>query len=699
MSTTRALGLRLMLSRGGNPRSRYRQIGTSSVCLFCSLSRLYYAPATTFKGTPQAQAAALYRSRKNSPSSSALRRYQSTDSSSPTEPTSSSPQPDEDPRNDLQRALLELQTHAANYVNLSRLQLALLNLKQQPGRESVRVAFLGITNGSSELQPGSSAKHLLRLVLADPLQPAADWESRLEGHDVSQRPLIVRVGPAASDSPEEGIRSDKLETARDHMIPEMKIPSPKLNDANLEMLLMEADTLGLAQLSEPNTFEDAVLVPTVDIASPSSTHPVPITTPVHMALLVGDGVLGAASILSLPILEGRDTITAAVNFNQLGGSEDLSSCPFIGLNIDAANQGLDLFRANVGNAMKYESLWTESNVGRVDEWLSANVLPPSRDDGSAVKTKVPVRELIQSLLQNASATIRAEEARQLSQSLTANVSPARSVARLDQALAEWSQNAHEELQQQLEAAFSSRPWRKMNWWKLFWRVDDVGMLSSDMLALRFLPDAEKRIIHLAGRVQEAIIITHNDAPINGQSSSLYFSGPVLLPSPDATSVVTSPKKRNAVVPEQPTTTAATAMWPTHIPFTRTYLQEKTVPALQALAQKLVLQSVTTMALTSALGVLSYLSALGAYESGAIAALGLVWSLRRLQTKWESARDFWEGEVREEGRKAVRACEASVAEVLDRAQKQQERDDRPLTEELRRASEIIERAEDALARMK
>ena len=51
--------------------------------------------------------------------------------------------------------------------------------------------------------------------------------------------------------------------------------------------------------------------------------------------------------------------------------------------------------------------------------------------------------------------------------------------------------------------------------------------------------------------------------------------------------------------------------------------------------------------------------MGLYEAGAVAAFGLVWSLRRMQKKWETARKFWEGEVREEGRKAVRAVEGVV----------------------------------------
>ena len=82
----------------------------------------------------------------------------------------------------------------------------------------------------------------------------------------------------------------------------------------------------------------------------------------------------------------------------------MPGCPFIKVNVDAGDEGLKLFRASVNNAMKYESLWSEANIGRISEWLRTNISP----NDEAV-TKAPVRNLIHSLLQNVSATIQAEE--------------------------------------------------------------------------------------------------------------------------------------------------------------------------------------------------------------------------------------------------------------------------------------------------
>ncbi|KAK0651683.1 hypothetical protein B0T16DRAFT_387070 [Cercophora newfieldiana] len=622
-------GLRQAFGRSGALRQ-----SRSSVCLFCSF-------------TKHAGPSSLVPRRK--PLGGSARRESTDTAATPTTTFS-------DPRRDLQDALLDLQTHAPNHVNLARVQLALRNLSQTPGYESIRVAFLGLKNGSNS---GPTAKKLLKLALADPLNPPGEWEAQLEDHDLSQ-PLIVRVGAVEEHSEE------KLEVAKGHSIPEIKVSSPPLNAGDLEMLLMEAGELAAAEhTGDALAVDDAILAPTVEISVSPKGILTPIATPVHMALLVGDGVLGAASVLSIPVLEGSDTITAAVNFKRLD-ADDLTGCPIVKVNLEAGEEGLELFRRDVGNAMKYQALWSESNVGRIGDWLRENVLPTEND-----ATKTPVRNLIQSLLQNTSAKIQADETRGLFKAVAGDIPPD-AVARLNQGLTEWAQNAHEELQERLEVAFASRAWRKLGWWKLFWRADDVGMLSSEMLSLQFLPGAEKSIIYLAGRVQEAGIAEgHTNHP-------LYSSPP---PTTHSTAVVTQSEVK----------------WPTHISFTRNYLQEKTVPALQALAQKLVLQSTGSTALTTALAGLTYLSAFGAYESGAIAALGLVWSLRRLQQKWETARDFWEGEVREEGRKAIRATEASIAQVLERASKSRSSEVEAL-DELRKAREIIQRAEDALARL-
>ncbi|KAL2167217.1 hypothetical protein VTG60DRAFT_1593 [Thermothelomyces hinnuleus] len=683
-----ALALGRALSRGRGLQTRPKP---ASTCLFCSLARPFPRPATT----TTARTTAPLRSRERTSLGPWIPRlsgrcYQSTESLS------------SDPRADLRRALLDLQTHAPNHVNLPRLQLALRNLSEPTGRESIRVAVLSVSSDGAGGSSGTStttstAKRLLRLALADPLRPAAAWEARLEerdaiGDDAGPHPLIVRVvgadkagrdatagaaGEGEEEEEEEGLRT----VLKEHVIPELRVSTPLLRDAELEMLVADAgDALTAAAAASASSsgaaVDDAVLVPTVDVAATTAGHVAPIGTPVHMALLVGDGVRGAASILALPVLEGRDVVMGAVNFKGLR-SEDAAGCPLVAVNVDAASEGLELFRSDVSNAMKYEALWTEANIGPISEWLRKSALP----DGEGV-TKAPVRNLVSSLLRSARTAVQEEEARDLAAELRTKVQP-ESIAHLDRALADWAQSAHQELQQQLDTAFATGPWSKLGWWKLVWRADDVGMVTSEMVAQRFLPQAEQGLIYLAGRIQEAGVA-------EGQQGAPLYPGPA-LPGPSAAEHT----GRDSVAP------GVVSKWPSHIPFTRHYLQTKTVPALQALAQKLVVQSASLAGLSTALTGLSYLSGFGAYECGAIAALGIVLSCRRLQQKWDAAREYWEGEVREEGRKAIRATEASVAEVLDKAARTPDpaADQGAQLKELRKAEEIITRAEEALARMK
>ncbi len=634
-----------MLGRG---RSRWgvARSNPKAICLFCSLSG---GPATTWRSTGRLP--------------TWTRRAQSTDASSSSASTSPI-EPDgapSDPRKALEDALLALQKHAANYVNLSRVQLALRNLQQPAGDESIRVAILAMTHGG---ETGRTAKTLSKLLLADPLKDQGDWETQLDAHDLSQ-PLIVRVGQEAHDT-------HAVSFVKDEPVPEINVSSPLLNGNRLELLIMEISPFADSPDESIPALEETVLVPTIEIPTSSTGRFTPITTPVHKVLLVGDGIQGAVSALSFPYLESRDTISAAVNFRNYT-SEDTSGLPFIKIDVEAAQEGLVLFRENVSNAMKSGDLWDEANLGPVRDWLKSGAV--SRDDGS---TKEAVRNLVKSLLDNTAAAITTAEAHQLSLALTTKTSTGE-LAGLDQAVSAWAQSAHEELQEQLDIAFTGRRWRKLGWWKLFWRADDVGMLSSEMISQRFLPQAERGIIYLAGRIREGGVTAHSDGPA--------YAGPLLAPS----------SAENGGSPQTPTQELE-GKWPTHIPFTRNYVLDTTIPALQALAQKLMIQSLGTSTLTTTLAGLIYFSGYGLYEVGAVAGLGLVWSLRRLQNKWETAREYWQGEVREEGRKALRASEASLQEVLDQATKSSPEQGEEVAS-LATARQLVQDAQDALAKLK
>ncbi|KAI1771904.1 hypothetical protein F4818DRAFT_444902 [Hypoxylon cercidicola] len=633
--------LRLSLPPAGRRSflySRTPAIERSSVCFFCSLS-------------PSAASRRPRRKPQNP------RRFAST------VPTTAINRVAPDPRKELEDVLLELQKHAANYINLSRLQLALNGLRQKPGDESIRVAVLGLTNGS---ESSTIAKQVLKLLLADPLKAEEEWEREVDGHDITQ-PMIVRVG---ADIPQE-LGSLSLAT-KGSLLREINISSATLNGHNLELLLMETNPFVSAQqVGALEGFEDAVLVPAVEIPTSNTGRHTPITTPVHKALLIADGILGAASIVSMPTLESRNVVTAAVNLPEYKPAETSPLLPFTSIDVGTASIGLGLVRKDLKNAIEFEHLWFQSSIPKLVEWLKADIM--ASHEGV---TKQPVRELITSLLRNTYGAIESEKARRLGSSLPSATAPT-PLGTLQSSLDDWAESAHTELQEQLDLAFSSRRWRKLGWWKLFWRVDDVGMLTNDIISQKFLPASERSAVFLAGRMKEA--------------------GVALGPFPDPSSADENGVKSGDSDAKQSPPDAAP--WPVNIPATRRYLQTETIPALQALAQKLMVQTLGTSGLTSALGVLVYFSTLTTtlYEAGAVAALGIVWSMRRMQKQWETARQFWEGEVREEGRKAVRGVEGVIGDALKPSRGPREKVESQ--EELDRAKELVERAQEILGRLK
>ncbi|KAJ6788402.1 hypothetical protein PWT90_07797 [Aphanocladium album] len=554
-------------------------------------------------------------------------------------------------RAELEQALVQLQSQSPRLFNLSRLQLALQGLRQAPGEEAVRVAILGLAHGASS---GQTAKRLLRAILSDPLQDQQAWETQLDSYDLT-KPLVVKIsaGPPLDEA--------NIDVAKEDPVQRLHISSPGYDALGLEFLLLdvEASALALGQ-SSIKLLEDAALVPSV--ATRSADGRISQTpAPVHQALIVADGLMGAVGLASLPISECGGAITTAVDMKGLTG--EALDAPFSVIDVAQAEDGVRLFREGPQNAMQYERLWFASKVPALTAWLKAGL---KTEDAA---TKPAVKQLLASLLENAQSAIQTEESIVISKTLTSKT-PLDDATGLHKALAEWARQAHSELTDQLDLAFTGRRWRKLGWWKLFWRVDDVGMLTSDILSQRFLPTAERELVYLAGRIAEL----RDQLPQYPQPASELPDSPAVgLAKP------------------------ALPKWPGHIAFTRRYLQEETVPALQALAQRLLVQSLGTSGVATTVAGLLYVSSFtsGFYEAGAIAALGIVYSLGRMQKKWETARRFWEGDVREEGRKAVRAVEESVSKALaaqDSLSPEQ-------ADELQKAKELVSKAAELLSCLK
>jgi hypothetical protein len=210
------------------------------------------------------------------------------------------------------------------------------------------------------------------------------------------------------------------------------------------------------------------------------------------------------------------------------------------------------------------------------------------------------------------------------------------------------------------------------------------MISSELLERRWLVSAEKNSIYLAGRMNQAGFpedtqgLLLDDAPTTTQDT---------VPTAETPPTSISTEVRNPQA------------WPEQIATARTELVHTMVPVLQALAQRLVLSTFSTTSLSSALSALLYVSvsSFSLFEASAVAALGLTFSLRRMQKTWEKARAEWQGTVREEGRRTLKTTEELVRLII-RGKEAGTKVVDESADERRAAREAVRKVREALSRM-
>jgi hypothetical protein len=284
----------------------------------------------------------------------------------------------------------------------------------------------------------------------------------------------------------------------------------------------------------------------------------------------------------------------------------------------------------VHHASEYERGWTGSGLQTLLDWVS------STDYGDQ-PIQPDVKRLVESVLETTEESVVTQEKR------TALEQKAQTVDdKVRRSLADtvpvWSERAHTELRDTLNEGFTSKRWRDLSWWQLFWHVDDLSMVMTDILEKKWLPHAEKEAIWLSGRIQQAGLLEGDEAMSNFHPAE-----------PSA----------------HPSSTSPPGVWTAHIRLHRDQLLDKRMPSLHALAQRLVAFTLSTTSLTSALAALTYISVSGlsAYEASTVAAVGLIYSLRRQQSRWDAAREAWESEVREQGRKALKETEDAFRTII------------------------------------
>ncbi|KAH6639047.1 hypothetical protein C7974DRAFT_125515 [Boeremia exigua] len=575
-------------------------------------------------------------------------------------PTAINLRPNIPPRNkELYDALSALSGAAETYVNISRLQLALGGLAAQDA--VTRVAVLGLNSQVS-------AQRLARLLLADPLGNEEGWETELEkAGGGNEGAVLLKFG-------------DENDVHRPTPLYKvLSAPSRVLRAHNLEILVstLNVNTAKMLTTASTESSEESVLVPKLQATSARGT---PVPYPVHKTLVVGEGLdsaLAFGRFSSDSSEDMRSIIKVAVDLPAPQEEADAGAqTESTVINVDIATQALASFRESVANSQTFERGWFRSGLPTLSKWLTTD-LQPAEPIRPAMKT------LISSVVDDVEAKLLKEDTARLA--LLASIPTDReATAAIANALDVWAEKSHTELRDELDEAFSARNWHKLSWWKLFWRVDDVTMLSQEIIESRWLISAEKSSIFLAGRMAQAgfpedlpRVAVQHDIPVTTTETA-----PTLINQP--TNLSTEVKK------PQP--------WSDNIATAREELVAANVPPLQALAQRLILQTMSTTSLSSALSALLYVSSsFSVFEASAVAALGLTISLRRMQKLWEGARDSWQGTVREEGRRTLKATEDLVRLIIRSKDQGKTQVDQSAVER-RQAREAVKAVREALANM-
>lgn len=443
----------------------------------------------------------------------------------------------------------------------------------------------------------------------------------------------------------------------------MHIPSPTLKRLNLEILV---SSLNIPSSSSPplsvEELYELALAPTAE--TPKSFHGSVsyVLYPVHKAVIVADGLKDCLSLgqylpsKGLEISNGSGAVQIALNLpsSLLGGADGTFAKNVAVLDMKEAAKALNIFRESTENGTAYEKGWFSSGMPAVTKWMAQGA------EGYETNISPAVAGLTKAILDQTTANISSER-HSKSQELSNLLVPLHVRRPLGDATSAWALRGHTELREQLDIAFASRNWAKLRWWKLLWRVDDVSMFTSEVLERNWLVQTEKGLIWLAGRGTEAGIFStpppsgHLTSTLGalgtGQGfESLRTEGEMPARTSDAGAAAAA---------------AAAIPWPTELSTARATLQATTVPVLQTKAQSLVMQSMSITTVSAALSGLLFVSefATSLYEAGAVAALGLVWSLRRLQKRWEQEKDKWEAEIREAGRVVLKDTEEQIQNAI------------------------------------
>ena len=612
----------------------------------------------------------------------------------------------------LYAALTDVRRTASAQLNLSRLQLALQGLESES--PPTRVAVLG-------LNVSDTARAVVRLLLADALEAEGEWEKQLaEGNQDYSGGVLIRYGhPPNSNLPPPRTS-----------IPVLYIPSNVLQRNNVEILVSSVNADSPEVATNVSTTSDAFLSPIVGTPTSASGRQVLINQPVHQTLLVVNGLDELVSVSEILAstrfvsLLDRTLISIAVN---LPGMHVSTNTRTTILDTTNAEQGLKAIRESLTLASTYEHKWNTSGLPALSDWLRKACDPATK------------LTLISSLLSSTSANLAAQKLNSATIASSQILSHA-ARASLENAITSFSRDAHTELQSGLATAWSSRNWRKLAWWKLFWRVDDVGLIVSDLVTNAWLPNTEKAVYELSGRLRQVGIdpvdeivpdiiesAPHVDtAPASAKWEAggktippevpypaerqlhpqhtttttnptvnvipMTSTSPARAYSSTARPVLTSPNGQHVELQFQ--TRPQPIALSTLISTVRTQTMATYISTLTVTAQQLVFRTLSNSGMSAGLSGLLYFSfAGGMYEAGTVAAVGTVYALRRMQTDWMRGCRGMENGLFEEGKSVVKRIEGRMRGLVEEGSVVRED---VVEEEMRRvAEEAVRRAEGEL----
>lgn len=457
-------------------------------------------------------------------------------------------------------------------------------------------------------------------------------------------------------------------------------PSRTLHLHNLEVLVSTINVNVAAPVPHVSTESsiESLLVPKLHA---TSARGLPVPYPVHKTLVLGEGIdsaiaFGRFSADGLDETENMVKVAVDLPVPSTESKPDphAESAP---INIAVGAKALDSFRESIKNSTVYERGWFQSGLPALSQWLV-------QDLQTSHAIKPPMKTLIASVADDVEANITKADAARL-QKLASVPTDQDVTASIVGHLENWAEKSHTELRDQLDDAFAAKNWYKLAWWKLLWRVDDVTMISSELLERRWLVSAEKDSIYLAGRMNQA-----------GFPDEIQR--PVAASIPEVTTLDTAPTAENPRT-DLSTNVRKPIPWNEQISSARIELINDTVPPLQALAQRLILQTFSTTSISSAASALLYasVSSFSVFEASAVAALGFTFSLRRMQKLWEGGREAWQSTVREEGRRTLKSTEESVRHIISNGGNKGVAEDEDVVDR-RAAREAVKKVREALERM-